>query len=110
MAGAAWPAHAGIEMSNLFNGVNVNKTGITLDLTSADGRALLRPLVEAADVLVENFSTRVMGNFGLTDDVLHEWNPRPHDPVDAGVRADRAVAASSSGSHRRSSSCPGCPS
>ena len=66
---------AGIEMSNLFNGVNVNKTGITLDLTSTDGRALLRSLVEGADVLVENFSTRVMGNFGLTDDVLHEWNP-----------------------------------
>ena len=66
---------AGIEMSNLFNGVNVNKTGITLDLTSVDGRVLLRSLVEEADVLVENFSTRVMGNFGLTDEVLSEWNP-----------------------------------
>ncbi len=66
---------AGIESSNLFNGVNLNKSGITLDLTSARGQELLRPLVEAADVLIENFSPRVMGNFGLTDDVLLAWNP-----------------------------------
>lgn len=65
----------GIEGSNLFNGVNLNKSGITLDLTSTPGKELLRPLVEQADALVENFSPRVMGNFGLTDDVLHDWNP-----------------------------------
>ena len=65
----------GIEGSNLFNGVNLNKSAVTLDLTSARGKELLRPLVAAADALVENFSPRVMGNFGLTDDVLHEWNP-----------------------------------
>ncbi len=65
----------GIEASYLYNGVNLNKLGITLDLTSDDGRALLRRLVADADVLVENFSTRVMGNFGLTDEVLLDWNP-----------------------------------
>jgi crotonobetainyl-CoA:carnitine CoA-transferase CaiB-like acyl-CoA transferase len=27
-------------------------------------------------VLIENFSSRVMGNFGLTDEVLFDWNPR----------------------------------
>lgn len=65
----------GIERSNLFNSVNLNKLGITLDLTSDAGRELLKPLVQRADVLVENFSPRVMGNFGLTDDVLHRWQP-----------------------------------
>jgi crotonobetainyl-CoA:carnitine CoA-transferase CaiB-like acyl-CoA transferase len=65
----------GIERSNLFNSVNLNKLGITLDLTSEAGRELLQPLVRRADVLVENFSPRVMGNFGLTDDVLHRWQP-----------------------------------
>lgn len=65
----------GIERSNLFNSVNLNKLGITLDLTSEAGRDLLKPLVERADVLIENFSPRVMGNFGLTDDVLHRWRP-----------------------------------
>jgi crotonobetainyl-CoA:carnitine CoA-transferase CaiB-like acyl-CoA transferase len=65
----------GIERSNLFNGVNLNKLGITLDLTSEAGRDLLKPLVQRADVLIENFSPRVMGNFGLTDEVLHDWQP-----------------------------------
>jgi crotonobetainyl-CoA:carnitine CoA-transferase CaiB-like acyl-CoA transferase len=69
-------ASAGIEESNIFNSVNLNKEGITLDLTSPEGRELLRPLVQSADVLIENFSSRVMGNFGLTDEVLFEWNPR----------------------------------
>ncbi|HEU4839846.1 MAG TPA: CoA transferase, partial [Ilumatobacteraceae bacterium] len=44
----------GIEGSNLFNGVNLNKSAVTLDLTSARGKELLRPLVAAADALVEN--------------------------------------------------------
>jgi crotonobetainyl-CoA:carnitine CoA-transferase CaiB-like acyl-CoA transferase len=68
-------ADPGIERSNIFNGVNLNKLGITLDLTSEAGRDLLKPLVQRADVLIENFSPRVMGNFGLTDDVLHGWQP-----------------------------------
>ncbi|MFV0306737.1 MAG: CoA transferase [Desertimonas sp.] len=68
-------ADPNIERSNLFNGVNLAKLGVTIDLTSPEGRALLRPLVETADVLIENFSPRVMGNFGLTDEVLHDWNP-----------------------------------
>jgi crotonobetainyl-CoA:carnitine CoA-transferase CaiB-like acyl-CoA transferase len=68
-------ADPGIERSNIFNGVNLNKLGITLDLTSEEGLGLLKPLVQRADVLIENFSPRVMGNFGLTDDVLHGWQP-----------------------------------
>ncbi len=68
-------ADPGIERSNIFNGVNLNKLGITLDLTSEAGRDLLKPLVQRADVLIENFSPRVMGNFGLTDDVLYRWQP-----------------------------------
>ena len=41
-----------------------------------DGRALLRRLIEQSDVLVENYSPRVMEQFGLTWDVVHAWNPR----------------------------------
>ncbi|MFV0258660.1 MAG: CoA transferase [Acidimicrobiales bacterium] len=65
----------GIESSPVFNGVNLNKHGITLDLGTDAGHRLLRRLVEDADALVETFSTRVMANFGLTDDVLFAWNP-----------------------------------
>jgi len=68
-------ADAGHESAHIFNGVNLNKQGITLDLSNEEGRKLLRRLVERADALVENYSPRVMGNLGLTDDVLYEWNP-----------------------------------
>ena len=64
------------EGSNVFNGVNLNKQGITLDLSRDEGRQVLRKLVERADALVENYSSRVMENLGLTDEVLREWNPK----------------------------------
>lgn len=71
----AGPSVHGVEGSHVFNGVNLNKQGITLDLSSDEGRAVLRSLVERADVLAENYSTRVMANLGVTDEVLLEWNP-----------------------------------
>jgi crotonobetainyl-CoA:carnitine CoA-transferase CaiB-like acyl-CoA transferase len=72
---ARMAAEVGIEGAPNFNGVNVNKLGITLDLASERGRELLRPLVERADALVENYSPRVMDNLGLTDELLWSWNP-----------------------------------
>ncbi len=63
------------EGSSVFNGVNLNKQDITLDLSREEGHRELRKLVERADVLVENYSSRVMENLGLTDEVLREWNP-----------------------------------
>ena len=59
-----------------FHAANAGKRSVTLDLGRDEGRALLRRLVERSDVLLENFSPRVMANFGLTWEVLHSWNPR----------------------------------
>lgn len=59
-----------------FHAANAGKRSVTLDLGREEGRALLRRLVERSDVLLENFSPRVMANFGLTWEVLHAWNPR----------------------------------
>ena len=39
--------------------------GITLDLGTAQGQALARDLVKSADVVIENFSPRVMRRYGL---------------------------------------------
>lgn len=64
------------ERSPVHHGVNTNKRGITLDLDAPDGRALIRRLVEDADVLAENFSARVMDHFGLDWETVHAWNPR----------------------------------
>jgi crotonobetainyl-CoA:carnitine CoA-transferase CaiB-like acyl-CoA transferase len=64
------------EWGPTFHSANAGKRSITLDLTRDDGRALLRRLIEQSDVLVENYSVRVMEQFGLTWDVVHAWNPR----------------------------------
>ncbi len=44
---------------------NRNKLGITLDLARPEGRDLLRRLIAVSDVFAENFTPRVIGNFGL---------------------------------------------
>lgn len=64
------------ERSPVYHGVNTNKRGITLDLDSDDGKRIVRRLIEDADVLVENFSARVMDHFGLDWETVHGWNPR----------------------------------
>ncbi len=58
------------ESGALFQATNLGKRDVTLDLGSADGRALLLRLVERADVLVENYAPRVMERFGLDYDAL----------------------------------------
>ena len=53
-----------------------NKKCITLDLRKPDGVALIKRLVEQADVLVENFQPGTMERWGLGWDVLSAVNPR----------------------------------
>ncbi|WP_420715854.1 CoA transferase [Mycobacterium sp. 663a-19] len=60
----------------VFHAMNTNKRSVTLDLGSDDGRRLFKKLAAGADVVIENFSPRVMDHFGLTADVLLEVNPR----------------------------------
>ena len=55
---------------------NRNKKGITLDLRKADGKALLGRLVAEHDVLVENFRTGTLDEWGITRSWLQEINPR----------------------------------
>lgn len=63
------------ERGSLFLSVNLDKRGITLDLAQDRGRELLLQLVGTADVVIENFTPRVMENFGLTYDVLRAARP-----------------------------------
>ncbi|BCQ08383.1 CoA transferase [Mycobacterium heckeshornense] len=60
----------------VFHAMNTNKRSVTLDLGSDDGRQLFTRLVTGADAVIENFSPRVMDNFGLTSDVLLAVNPK----------------------------------
>lgn len=64
------------ESSPYFNWVNRNKRDITLDLTDARGRDILKTLVRDADVLIENYTPRVMAQFGLDYATLRALNSR----------------------------------
>ncbi|MGO4446801.1 CaiB/BaiF CoA transferase family protein [Mycobacterium sp. 2YAF39] len=60
----------------VFHAMNTNKRSVTLDLQTDVGRGLVKKLIEQADVVIENFSPRVMDQFGLGADELLELNPR----------------------------------
>jgi crotonobetainyl-CoA:carnitine CoA-transferase CaiB-like acyl-CoA transferase len=53
------------EKSPIFSALNTNKKGLTLDFQTASGRALLRRLIPTCDVIVENFTPRVIDQLGL---------------------------------------------
>jgi crotonobetainyl-CoA:carnitine CoA-transferase CaiB-like acyl-CoA transferase len=55
--------------------MNRNKRGIALDLRSEGGRAVLRRLIQGADVLVENFRMGAMEAYGLGYESLKQENP-----------------------------------
>ena len=51
---------------------NRNKLGLTLDLSRDEGREVLRDLIAVTDVFAENFTPRVIRNFGLEYDDLRK--------------------------------------
>jgi len=64
------------EKSGLFLHLNTNKRGITLNLKTQTGAAILGKLVRQVDILVENFRPGVMDRLGLHPQALEEINPR----------------------------------
>ena len=59
-----------------FQGLNRNKRGITIDIGTDQGVALVRRLAKDADVVVENFRPGVMDRHGLGYEHLRALNPR----------------------------------
>jgi len=57
-----------------FKSLNRNKRAITLDLSTDEGKSLLKELVEKADVLVENFTPGTMEKWGLGYENLQKVN------------------------------------
>ncbi|HZT65108.1 MAG TPA: CoA transferase [Acidimicrobiales bacterium] len=64
------------EYSSFFLNINVNKRGVTLNLDDPRGQELARRLVCWADVVVENYTPRVVEQFGLDWTAVHDANPR----------------------------------
>ena len=54
---------------------NRNKLGVTLDLSKPDGLQILKDLISVADVFSENFTPRVIKNFGLEYPDLKKMKP-----------------------------------
>ncbi|MFT7601783.1 MAG: crotonobetainyl-CoA:carnitine CoA-transferase CaiB-like acyl-CoA transferase, partial [Acidimicrobiales bacterium] len=52
-----------------------NKLSTVIELDKEEGRALFADLIPTADVLIENYSPRVMPGFGFDEDTLHRLNP-----------------------------------
>ncbi len=58
-----------------FAHLNSSKRSVTLDLKNPEAWRILRPLIEWADVVVENFSPGTMAKLGLGYDDLKAINP-----------------------------------
>ncbi len=63
------------EWSPNWNSVNTDKLCITLNLRDDRGADVFKRLVEISDVVVENYTPRVMPNFGLGYPTLRDLNP-----------------------------------
>jgi len=63
------------ERSPLWNSVNTDKYGITLNLNDPRAKDIFLKLVKISDIVAENFTPRVMKNFGLDYPVLQAVNP-----------------------------------
>ena len=59
-----------------FNKLARNKRGLAIDLSTDNGRRLFRELIAASDVILENYSPRVLPQWGLDWDSLRRVNPR----------------------------------
>jgi len=68
--GEDWYDRAGV-----WQGTNLDKRDVTLDATRPDGIDLLRRLVAGADVVIENFSARVVEQFGLDYEGVRALRP-----------------------------------
>jgi crotonobetainyl-CoA:carnitine CoA-transferase CaiB-like acyl-CoA transferase len=70
------PGEAYWDRAGAFHVVNRGKRSLSLDLSTDAGREILLALVDQADVLLENFTPRVMRGWGMTHEALARRNPR----------------------------------
>ncbi|RDI29037.1 formyl-CoA transferase [Pseudacidovorax intermedius] len=62
--------------STYFTACNRNKRSMTVDMASAEGQQILRRMAAEADVVVENFKTGGLAQYGLDYASLRALNPR----------------------------------
>ena len=63
------------DQGNIYLSVNLNKRDVTLNLVDPRGLELLLRLAATCDVVIENFTPRVLEQFGLTYERFREVRP-----------------------------------
>jgi crotonobetainyl-CoA:carnitine CoA-transferase CaiB-like acyl-CoA transferase len=63
------------EQGAIYQSANLNKRSVTLKLSDPRGRDIALRLAATADVVIENFTPRVMEQFGLAYDDLRKIKP-----------------------------------
>lgn len=100
------PSEASAGTPYFFDSKNAGKRSVALDIKTDEGRALLRDIVEEADVLVENYVPGTLDDLGLGPDGLRAANPGliycsisgfGHDAIDTDRRAYDAILQALSG-------------
>lgn len=94
------------DKGGLFNNYSRNKLGVTINMRTAEGRALAERLIAESSVVTENFAPGVMERWGLTYERLCELRPDViyarmsgygHSGPDAGYRSYGPVVQAVSG-------------
>jgi benzylsuccinate CoA-transferase BbsF subunit len=68
-------AFEGVEQSSVFNGINLNKLSVKLNLKRPEAVELAKRIIEASDVVAENMRPGAMDGLGLGYDVLRSLKP-----------------------------------
>jgi crotonobetainyl-CoA:carnitine CoA-transferase CaiB-like acyl-CoA transferase len=66
---------ANLNTSGNFNDTNVNKKSLSLNVRTAKGLEIVKRLIAVSDIVIENFSSRVLQKWGLGYDELSRIKP-----------------------------------
>ncbi len=64
------------DQATYFTACNRNKRSVTIDMATAEGQALLKQMAAQSDIVVENFKTGGLKQYGLDHESLRATNPR----------------------------------
>ncbi|MBB1597780.1 CaiB/BaiF CoA-transferase family protein [Achromobacter sp. UMC46] len=64
------------DQATYFVACNRNKRSVTLDMATAEGQDLIKLMAATSDVIVENFKTGGLKQYGLDHEALRAANPR----------------------------------
>jgi formyl-CoA transferase len=64
------------DQATYFTACNRNKRSVTVDMATPEGRALLQRMAAQSDIVVENFKTGGLAQYGLDFESLRAANPR----------------------------------